>query len=58
VRVGFEPTPLTDNTELVDSALLQMLQMHKMLYIITPDYTQGDDRSAPRRATGASELFA
>jgi len=41
-REGFEPSPLIDNTELIDSALLQMLQMHKMLYIITPDYTQGD----------------
>jgi hypothetical protein len=58
VRVGFERTPLIDNAELVDSALLQILQMHKMLYIITPDYTQTDNCSPPRRSTGASELFA
>jgi hypothetical protein len=45
VRVGFAPSSPIDNTELIDSALLQMLQMHKMLYIITPDYTQADDRS-------------
>jgi len=48
-REGFEPSPLIDNTELIDSALLQMLQVHKMLYIITPDYTQADERSLPRK---------
>jgi hypothetical protein len=56
--VGFEPTPLIENAQVIDSLLLPMLQMHKMLYIITPDYTQADDRSPPRGATGASELFA
>ena len=56
-RKGFEPSPLIDDTELIDSAFLQVLQIHKMLYIITPDYTQADDRSPIRRAIGASELL-
>jgi hypothetical protein len=53
VRVGFAPSPLIDNMELIDPVFLQILQTQWMLCIITPDYTQVHDR-IPLRAASES----